>query len=328
MRISPVFSMACAAAALACACKTKSPKSTHEGGAKPDASKQGVTAQTLHPVSLATRESLRIAVIGDYGAFAREGGGEQAVAGMVAAWKPDLVLTLGDNNYQDGSADTIDANIGKFYAPFIGNYVGSFGSGNKENRFFPTPGNHDWRTPNLAPYLEYFTLPGNERYYDVAVSPLLHLFALDSDPHEPDGNTPDSVQAQWLEQTAGASKACWKFAYFHHAPYSSGDHGPTVAMQWPFGAWGMDAVFGGHDHHYERLTVDGTPYFVNGLGGAEPYEAGERLPTSDVFFNEDWGAQLITVDAQGATIAFHTTGGKVVDSVHLEKSCPNVGQQP
>jgi tartrate-resistant acid phosphatase type 5 len=38
-------------------------------------------------------------------------------------------------------------------------------------------------------------------------------------------------------------------------------------MQWPFAAWGATAVLAGHDHDYERLTVGGLPYFVNGLGG-------------------------------------------------------------
>ena len=37
-----------------------------------------------------------------------------------------------------------------------------------------------------------------------------------------------------------ASDAPWKIAYFHHPPYSSGEHGSTPRMQWPFADWGVD----------------------------------------------------------------------------------------
>ena len=41
-------------------------------------------------------------------------------------------------------------------------------------------------------------------------------------------------------------------------------------MQWPFAAWGADAVLSGHAHAYERIERDGIVYFVNGLGGRSP----------------------------------------------------------
>ncbi|MBL4685160.1 MAG: metallophosphoesterase, partial [Nannocystaceae bacterium] len=127
-----------------------------------------------------------VAVIGDYGDASPS---EAAVAALVHGWQPDLVVTLGDNNYPRGSARTIDANIGQYYHRYIAPYRGTFGKGAASNRFFPSLGNHDWRSPAAAPYLEYFDLPGNERYYDVRWGPV-HFFALDSDRHEPDGVTP------------------------------------------------------------------------------------------------------------------------------------------
>ena len=42
-------------------------------------------------------------------------------------------------------------------------------------------------------------------------------------------------------------------------------------MQWPFQAWGADAVLAGHVHNYERLDKNGLPYFVNGSGGNSLY---------------------------------------------------------
>ena len=137
------------------------------------------------------------------------------------------MITLGDNNYQSGAASTIDANIGKYYHDFIGNYHGSFGAGSATNRFWPSPGNHDWVAPNLQPYTDYFTLPGNERYYDVDLG-LVHLYAMDSDEHEPDGNSATSKQALWLKDKLAASKSCYDLVYFHYPAYSSGDHGSST----------------------------------------------------------------------------------------------------
>ncbi len=56
------------------------------------------------------------AVIGDFG---QAGPDEAAVATLVKSWQPDFVATVGDNNYPDGEASTIDANIGQYYHEFI-----------------------------------------------------------------------------------------------------------------------------------------------------------------------------------------------------------------
>ena len=105
--------------------------------------------------------ALRFAVIGDYGLA---GEAERDVANLVKSWGVDFVISTGDNNYPDGGAATIDANIGQDHSSFIFPYSGRFGSTATQNRFFPTLGNHDWDAAGALPYLNYFTLPGNERY--------------------------------------------------------------------------------------------------------------------------------------------------------------------
>jgi hypothetical protein len=251
-----------------------------------------------------------MAVIGDYGLA---GPDEAAVAELVAGWSPDLVITLGDNNYEMGHASTIDDNVGQYYHAFIAPYRGKHGPGADQNRFFPALGNHDWRTPHAWPYLEYFSLPGNERYYDLTWGPL-HLFALDSDPHEPDGVTADSDQARWLETRLAASTSAWQLVYMHHPPFSSGDHGSSEAMRWPFAAWGADVVLSGHDHHYERLELDGIVYVVNGLGGnPERYDLRDALPGSEARFNAEHGAMLVEATAERLELRFVTASGREID---------------
>ncbi len=256
-----------------------------------------------------------LALIGDFG---EAGQPEADVADLVNSWNVDYVLTVGDNNYPNGEASTIDANIGQYYQQYIGNYSGSYGAGATENHFFPSPGNHDWNTNTLQPYLDYFTLPGNERYYDVDLG-LVHLFALDSDPHEPDGRSATSTQAVWLQSQMSSSTASWKLVTMHHAPYSSALHGSDSTMQWPFANWGATAVFAGHDHTYERIYQDGILYFVNGLGGRGFYNFGTPIPGSAVRYNQDYGAMRIEAEPLCINFSFYSRSGNLIDSTTLYK---------
>ena len=266
---------------------------------------------------------LTFAIIGDFGAdgVTELGlGATDDVADLVKSWDPDFVATVGDNNYPDGLAISIDHNIGKHYQEYIGDYVGAYGPGSKENRFWPTLGNHDWESGNVQAHYDYFTLPGNERYYDVDFG-LVHLFMVDSESEEPDGATYDSVQGVWLQNAMAQSDACFKLVLFHRPPFSSGERGSSERMDWPFAEWGADAVLAGHDHAYERLTAHGLPYFVNGLGGQLRYQLEMLLENSEVFFNSDWGAQRVTVTEADITFEFITISGDTIDTFSIPKEC-------
>jgi len=271
------------------------------------------------------------AVIGDYGDATSE---EEEVSNLVKRWNPDFIITVGDNNYPDGEASTIDNNVGQYYHEFIGNYRGNFGEGSISNRFFPTLGNHDWDNPpsiggDISPYLEYFTLPGNERYYNFVKDPV-HFFAYDSDRREPDGIDINSIQAIWLQTGLSNSDSRWNIVFFHHSPYSSGSHGSDLNLiplqEIPFGEWGADVVLGGHDHHYERLLInDGsgpTPYFVNGIGGADIRSVPIPIREGSEFTYDDQpGAMLIEADNDCLSFKFINTANVEIDSYSIG-SCP------
>lgn len=273
---------------------------------------------TLPPPPSPTPAVLRFAVIGDFG----EGNqGELDVANLVKSWQPEIVITVGDNNYPSGAAETIDQRVGQYYQEFIYPYQGAYGSGASENRFFPTLGNHDWDTPGAQPYLDYFALPGNERYYDFVWGPV-HFFAVSSDSREPDGVSQISAQAEWLKAGLAASTSPWKVVYFHHAPYSSGYHGPVDWMRWPLKEWGASVVFSGHDHTYERLEVDGLTYIVNGLGGGPIYPFLIPAPGSQMRYNDDYGAMLVSADAAQMKLEFYNRQGTLIDQYTLGKTGP------
>ncbi len=273
-------------------------------------------AATLSCAASAT--TVRFGVIGDFG---WDGTPELQVSQLIKSWNPDFIVTVGDDNYDNGYASTIDKNIGKYFHDYIYNYTGTYGAGSSSLRFLPCPGNHDWGNKSnnptgLDPYLAYFTLPGNERYYSFSFGPV-ELFSLDTDTNEPDGVTSTSVQAAWCQQAMLASKARWKIPVLHHAPYSSGQHGSTTYMRWPFASWGANAVLAGHDHTYERLLVGNVPYFVNGLGGRSIYSFGTVLPESVVRYNGNYGAMLVEANELMITFRFYNRSYQLIDQFQL-----------
>jgi hypothetical protein len=250
----------------------------------------------------------RLAVVGDYG---NGGPGEGRVANLVNSLGVDDVLTTGDNSY---GANPVDENVGRFYEPYLGGAATDYGTGATTNRFWPTLGNHDLTDGGgLAAYLRYFSLPGNERYYDVLLGPV-HVFAVNSNHQEPDGITANSVQARWLRDAVAASPAPWQVVILHHSPFSSGGHGSNPTLQWPFAEWGVDAVFSGHDHDYERHEVDGTPYVVTGLGGVSRDLQRATAPTSVFFTGADDGALVVDACAGRMELSFRTVSSGTLDT--------------
>lgn len=257
---------------------------------------------------------VKFAAIGDYGLA---GPNELTVANLVKSWNPDFIITLGDNNYELGADSTIDVNIGQYFYEYIYPYKGNYGSGSTVNRFFPSLGNHDLYTDNANPYFNYFELPGNERYYDFVQSNV-HFFVLNSEPTEIDGVDENSIQANWLKSAMqNSSPQMWKVVYFHHPPYSSGPHGSSVYMRWPFKDWGAHIVLSGHEHNYERLYVDSVTYFINGLGGKSIYTFLEPIPESLVRYCDNYGAMLIESFQTELICKFINVDGVLIDSISI-----------
>ena len=94
-------------------------------------------------------------------------------------------------------------------------------------------------------------------------------------------------------------------------------------MQWPFSAWGADAVIAGHAHDYERIARDGIVYFVNGLGGEGPrYLFARPVAGSEFRYNGSLGAQFVTATDTTMDFEFRTTSGELVDSYRLTATSP------
>ncbi len=300
----------------------------------------------------------RIALIGDYGdagsSYCSSSDYTYRVARLVTVFDPTLIVTGGDNNYDNGEAETIDQNVGQYYWPFIEPYLGDYPAGPppedtadtasdtaptssdtstdtgeaakkrsalgakpKLNRFWPSLGNHDWYTNSVEPYTDYFSLPGNERYYVQELSADITLFVVDSDGHEPDGIGADSPQALWLQEELAKSEATWKLVAFHHPSFSSGLHGDTWELQWPFAEWGADLVVAGHDHTFERMVRDGLTYVIDGRGGRSLYYVGTPVAGSRVQYNGSYGASVMDFDGEWMHLRALTVDGALIDEFRM-----------
>lgn len=261
----------------------------------------------------------KFGVIGDFG---NDSSHELDVANMIKNSNPDFIVTVGDNNYEDGEASTIDQNIGKYFADWIFPYSGSFGDDTATtNRFFPVPGNHDWDSQSdLDPYLDYFTLPHNEYYYDFVWGDV-HFFMIDSDPRTADGINSTSTQALWIKSKMQNSTAKWKIAVLHRPPYNS-TGGDYSELRWPFKSWGADAVFAGHKHNYERLEVGGLLYFVNGLGGKSRQSFESTVSGSQFRYNSDYGAMIVEATSSSISFSFYNTSGTQIDLHEITDPTP------
>ena len=195
---------------------------------------------------------MKFAAIGDNGTGDRE---QYEVADQMtrlqATFPFDLVIMLGDNMY--GGQKPADF-VRKFEQPYKALL-------DRNVKFQAALGNHD-RPENVNYGL--FNMNG-QRYYTY-VRKNVRFFALDS-------TLMDRKQLEWLDAALKDAREDWKIPYFHHPLYSNASrHGSSVDLRLLlepiFVKYGVNVVFSGHDHVYERVKPQkGIHYFVSGAAG-------------------------------------------------------------
>ena len=205
---------------------------------------------------------MKFAAIGDNGTGDKP---QYEVAAQMNAWHGkfpfDTVIMLGDNMY--GSQRPQDF-VDKFENP----YKPLLDAGVK---FYAALGNHDNQTNR---FYKPWNMNG-ERYYAYSKKNV-KFFVLDSDYMDP-------KQLQWIDNELKSARDDWKIVYFHHPLYSSGGrHGSEVDLRVTleplFVKYGVNVVYSGHDHIYERLKPQkGIYYFVSGSGGPAARRRSEEV---------------------------------------------------
>ncbi len=253
--------------------------------------------------------SLKLAVIGDNGTGERP---QYEVAAQMAqlhrAFPFDLVIMLGDNMYGGQRPDDFVRKFERPYAPLLEAGV----------QFRAALGNHD-RAENTSYRL--FNM-GGQRYYTYARGDV-RFFVLDT-------TIMDRRQLQWIEAALANSSEEWKICYFHHPLYSNASrHGSSVELRVLleplFLKHGVDVVFAGHDHVYERLRPQkGIHYFVSGAAGQLRKGNMRRTPQTAAAYDLDQSFMLVEID--GAEMFFQAVSrvGRIVDSGVIERTAAGV----
>ncbi len=193
---------------------------------------------------------------------------------VIARADPDAVLTLGDNQYDDGRLRAYQRAYGRSW-------------GTERYRTYPVIGNHDYESgPRAHGYFHYFGARAGvagRGWYSTRVGSW-RLIALNTNCAYVSCG-PHGAQYAWLSKVLTTRPVACTIAIMHHPLVSSGPHGDDEsgarALWKLLYRRGVDVALTGHDHIYERFkpvdafgqpdVATGIREFVVGTGGAQHY---------------------------------------------------------
>src|SRR5438552_2394171 len=248
--------------------------------------------------------SLKFLAMGDTGSGDRE---QFEVANQMARFRAkfpfDMAIMLGDNIYGGQGASDLDKKFAQPYKALLDAGV----------TFYASLGNHDDPINRQYPLWNM----GGQMYYTYAKKNV-RFFALDS-------NKVDQKELVWLENALKGATEDWKICYFHHPLYSDGGtHGSSVDVRVLFEplfvTYGVNVVFAGHDHIYERLTPqNGIYYFVEGASGQLRKGDTRRSAMTAKAFDQDMSFMLVEIDGNQLSFQVISRTGTTVDSGTIQR---------
>jgi predicted phosphodiesterase len=264
------------------------------------------TPAIAQEVKLPLRDkSTRFAVLGDTGTGEKQ---QREVAVKVEEYRQktnfSFVIMLGDNIYGSERPQDFAKKFEVPYKPVLEAGV----------KFYAALGNHD--DPNQRFY-KLFNMDG-ERYYTYEKGNI-RFFVLDS-------NYLDRRQLDWLEGELKKSTSDWKMAYFHHPLYSSGgQHGSEIDLRELLEPllvkYGVNVVFAGHEHFYERVKPQKGIYYFT-AGGAAKLRRGDIVKTemTEVGFDTDYSFMIVEVAGDEFHFQTIARSGKTVDAGTIQRA--------
>jgi predicted MPP superfamily phosphohydrolase len=258
-------------------------------------------------------KSVRFAVIGDSGTGDHQ---QYEVAKEMELYRKvvgfDFVIMLGDNIYGGHQPRDFAQKFEIPYKPLLDAGV----------KFYASLGNHD--DPDIERLYKPFNM-GGQRYHTFKKGDA-QFFALDSD-------YMDTQQLAWVEQNLRSSNAQWKICFFHHPLYNDGKmHGADLDLRNQLGPllkhYGVNAVYSGHEHAYERIKPeDGIYYFILGNSGKlvrNDFHQSEQMAKS---FDRDRTFMLVEIAGDNLYFQTISRSGETVDSGQITRQQANSNAQ-
>jgi calcineurin-like phosphoesterase family protein len=253
----------------------------------------------------------------------------EGVAGRVQALHPDVIATLGDAQYQNGTLQE-----------YLDSFDKSWGVFKPEIR--PVAGNHEY----LADGSAHTTASGHFGYFGTAAGDAAkgyyaysigswHAFVLNSGDFGY-GGSPDcfpvgcqagSTQETWLRSELEAlPPGDCAIAYFHHPRYTSDTPREQPGLRDLYDAIydnGVELLLVGHSHLYERMTPmdgdgnadpqTGVREFVVGTGGRSRFTVSTQRTGSEKLDTTHFGALELKLAPGGYDFRFVAEDGSVQD---------------
>ena len=244
----------------------------------------------------------RFLVFGDSGS----GNANQlALTQRMIAETPNFALQVGDIAYEDGTFEQFQNNYFEYYWTLL-----------RKACFFLVAGNHEYVTPDAAPFRALTVAPTDGvppqdagRYYSFDWGDA-HFVGLDSNLLGFSAATTRMLSS--LDADLARTTARWRIVFFHHLPYPVSQHVddpvstsvrqrivPIVERR------GVQLVLTGHEHSYMRSrpmrgdapvsSGTATTYITTGGGGGTPHQAFDR----DFLAREGSVYHYLRVDVDG-----------------------------
>jgi Calcineurin-like phosphoesterase len=235
------------------------------------------------------------------------------IVNLITQTKPSAVFHTGDL-VSDGRFKSDWDTFNVIAAPILAH-----------SEFYPALGNHEHQSKL---YFDNFTLPGNEQWYSVEKN-RTHFIILNSCITI----TPESEQYKWLVNDLSGIGDSIRFvvALFHHPPYSTGEHdedemGLRATLVPLLEKYGVDMIFNGHDHDYERSLCGGRYYIVAGGGGAPLRDQARTSPCSQLYLKKYHFCKLSMVDGR-LIVKVYDNRAHLIDHYEIQADTPNLRQR-
>jgi hypothetical protein len=266
------------------------------------------TTATAAPVKLTLPlkdGSVRFLAIGDTGTGTEQ---QKELADVMLRYRQvfpyEFVLMMGDNMYGGEKPEDFKLKFENVYKQLLDDKV----------KFYATLGNHDESNQR---FYNLFNMNGEEFYRFARGN--VAFYSLNS-------NYMDKRQVKWLEAELAKDTSEWKIMFLHHPPYSSGGkHGSSSGLRQViepiFLKYGVNAVFAGHEHFYERVKPQkGIYYFISGAGGKlRPGDVKKGSPLTEKAFDTDMSFMLLEIAGDQMHFQVISRTGETVDTGMLTK---------
>jgi hypothetical protein len=259
---------------------------------------------------------------------------QYGLAALMDQTEADLVLNTGDVVYPQFTRELADQRCFSVYQPQMG-----------RTPFFFSLGNHDLN-PSADIYLEAFYLPTNsvqaaehaaaktspEHYYsfDHGDVHFVALFVPFIFQHK---ITVGDAQYRWLTNDLATTRQPWKIVYFHVPMHSSSLHRHDDynyngipdrieirdVLLPVFSEYGVDLVFCGHEHGYERFNPTNGVHFITTAGGGVQMYGMTELDAASAYFEARFHFMKVAVQDGALEAQAIGLGGEVFDSMTIHR---------